>query len=130
MVSRAKPDLGRWKRIKLCFMGSHHIPSAENLYKIEQETRSMSRTDEIMTSIYERKILRFIFGGIQDNWTWRRTRNTELYQSYQLSGIVSFIKILRIKWAGHVVIMGEIHTTKKSLQCPTNWHTKEGQTKS
>ncbi|GFV53238.1 uncharacterized protein TNCV_1065971 [Trichonephila clavipes] len=74
----------------------------------------MSRTDEIMISIYERKILRFIFGAIQENGTCRRRSNLELYQSYKESDIVNFIKIQRIKWAGPVVRMGENHTTKKS----------------
>ncbi|GFX72380.1 uncharacterized protein TNCV_1253341 [Trichonephila clavipes] len=36
------------------------------------ETWSMSRTDENMISIHETKILRLIFGGIQENGTWRR----------------------------------------------------------
>ncbi|GFS78540.1 uncharacterized protein TNCV_3147791 [Trichonephila clavipes] len=73
----------------------------------------MSRTDENMISIYERKILRFIFGGIQENGTWRRRSNFELYQSYKESDIVNFIKIQRTKWAGHVVRMNEDRTTKK-----------------
>ncbi|GFX97648.1 hypothetical protein TNCV_2842081 [Trichonephila clavipes] len=58
-----------------------------------------------MISIYERKILRIIFGGIQENGTWRRRSNLELYQSYKEFDIVNFIKVQRIKWAGHVVRM-------------------------
>ncbi|GFV90152.1 uncharacterized protein TNCV_4378681 [Trichonephila clavipes] len=73
----------------------------------------MSRTDKSMISIYERKILRFLFGGIQENRTWRRRSNLELYRSYNESGIVNFIKLQRIKWAGHVIRMNEDHTSKK-----------------
>ncbi|GFU31869.1 uncharacterized protein TNCV_1111301 [Trichonephila clavipes] len=73
----------------------------------------MSRTGENI-SIYERKILRFSFGGIQENGTWRRS-NFELYQSYKESDIVNFIKMQRIKWAGHVVRMDEDRTTKKAF---------------
>ncbi|GFT12672.1 uncharacterized protein TNCV_5094421 [Trichonephila clavipes] len=73
----------------------------------------MSRTDENMISIYERMILRFIFGGIQENGTWRRKSNLELYQAYKVSDIVNFIKIQRIKWASHVIRMNEDRTTKK-----------------
>ncbi|GFT69114.1 uncharacterized protein TNCV_3905011 [Trichonephila clavipes] len=72
----------------------------------------MSRTDEIMISIYERKILRFIFGGIQENEIWCRRSYLELCQSYKESDIVNFIKIQRIKWAGQVVRMDENRTTK------------------
>ncbi|GFU92235.1 uncharacterized protein TNCV_1509601 [Trichonephila clavipes] len=64
----------------------------------------MSRTDENI-SIYERKILRFIFGGIQENGTWRRRSNLELYRSYKESDTVNFFKIQQIKWAGHVIRM-------------------------
>ncbi|PRD32136.1 UNVERIFIED_CONTAM: hypothetical protein NCL1_21396 [Trichonephila clavipes] len=73
----------------------------------------MSRTDDNMISVYERKILRFIFGGIQENRTWRRRSNFELYHSYKESDIVNFIKLQRIKWAGHVFRKDEDCTTKK-----------------
>ncbi|GFS78494.1 uncharacterized protein TNCV_3147501 [Trichonephila clavipes] len=89
----------------------------------------MSRTDENMRSIYERKILRLIFGGIQENGTRRRRSNLELYQSYKESDIVNFIKIQRIKWAGNVVRMNEDRTTKKVFNAqPTD--TKKRQAKS
>ncbi|GFY01071.1 hypothetical protein TNCV_5075381 [Trichonephila clavipes] len=75
------------------------------------ETWSMFRTDEIMISIYQRKILRFIFGGIRENGTWQKRTNLELYQSYKESDIVNFIKIQLINWAGHVVRVDGNHTT-------------------
>ncbi|GFW09633.1 uncharacterized protein TNCV_3997391 [Trichonephila clavipes] len=72
----------------------------------------MSRADEIMITIYERKSLRFICGGIQENGKWRRL-NLELCQSYKDSDIVNFIKLPRIKWAGRVIKMNEDRTTEK-----------------
>ncbi|GFW19655.1 uncharacterized protein TNCV_1605461 [Trichonephila clavipes] len=42
---------------------------------------------------------------------WRRS-NLELYQLYKESDTVDFIKLQRIKWAGHVVRMNENRTTK------------------
>ncbi|GFT92480.1 uncharacterized protein TNCV_1053801 [Trichonephila clavipes] len=68
---------------------------------------------ENIISIYKRKILRCIFRGIQENGTWRRRSNFELYRSYKEPDIVNFIKVQRIKWAGHIVRMDEDHTTKK-----------------
>ncbi|GFU29971.1 uncharacterized protein TNCV_552581 [Trichonephila clavipes] len=53
-----------------------------------------------------------IFNIRQENRTWRRS-NLELYHPYKESNIVNFIKIQRIKWAGHVIRMNEDHTTKK-----------------
>ncbi|GFV27745.1 uncharacterized protein TNCV_4169671 [Trichonephila clavipes] len=49
----------------------------------------------------------------QENGTWRRRSNLELYQSHKESDIVNFIKIQRIKWEGHVVRMDEDRITKK-----------------
>ncbi|GFY19701.1 uncharacterized protein TNCV_4648731 [Trichonephila clavipes] len=72
----------------------------------------MSRTDKNMISIYE-KIFRFIFGGIQENGTWRRRSNLELYRSHKESDIVNIIKIQRIKWAGYVIRMNEDRNTLK-----------------
>ncbi|GFX59530.1 uncharacterized protein TNCV_2034581 [Trichonephila clavipes] len=46
-------------------------------------------------------------------WNMTRRSNLELYQSYKESDIVNFIKIQRIKWAGHVIRMNEDRTTKK-----------------
>ncbi|GFX50590.1 uncharacterized protein TNCV_2721771 [Trichonephila clavipes] len=70
----------------------------------------MSRTEENI-SIYESKILKFVFGGIQENGTWRRS-NLELYPSYKESDIANFFKI-QIKCPGHVVRMEEDRITKK-----------------
>ncbi|GFX56678.1 retrovirus-related Pol polyprotein from transposon TNT 1-94 [Trichonephila clavipes] len=59
----------------------------------------MSRTVEKSISIYERKIFRFIFGGIQEKGTWRSGSNLELHQSYKESDIINSIKVKRSKWA-------------------------------
>ncbi|GFW54765.1 uncharacterized protein TNCV_2654051 [Trichonephila clavipes] len=75
----------------------------------------MSRTDENLISIYERKILRFIFGGIQEKGIWQRRSNFELYHSYKQSDIVNFIKIQRIKWTGHVARMDEDRFAKNAF---------------
>ncbi|GFS73312.1 uncharacterized protein TNCV_4711921 [Trichonephila clavipes] len=95
------------------------VPTLSEIRNImKSETLSMSRTDENTISIYERKILRFIFGGIQEIGTWQRRSNFELYQSYKESDIVNFIKIQRIKWAGHIVRMDVDRTTKKKSSKP------------
>ncbi|GFV93833.1 uncharacterized protein TNCV_367321 [Trichonephila clavipes] len=62
--------------------------------------------------MYEKKILRFLFGGIQGNETWRRRSTLELYQSLKETDI-NFIKIQRIKWPGHVIRMNVDSTTIK-----------------
>ncbi|GFW87364.1 uncharacterized protein TNCV_1267371 [Trichonephila clavipes] len=42
----------------------------------------------------------------------QRRSNLELSQSYKESGIVNFINIQRISWAGHFIRMNEDSTTK------------------
>ncbi|PRD30671.1 UNVERIFIED_CONTAM: hypothetical protein NCL1_25721 [Trichonephila clavipes] len=73
-----------------------------------------------MLSIYERKILRFIFGGIQENGMWRRRSNFELYQSYKKSGIVNFIKIQRIKWTYKIIPLHYKYHTELTEVSKTN----------
>ncbi|GFT27097.1 uncharacterized protein TNCV_4676131 [Trichonephila clavipes] len=89
----------------------------------------MSRTNEIMISVCERKILRFIFGGIQENGTWRRRSHLELYLLCKESDITNFSKIQRIEWTGHVARLNEDRTTKKVFNAQLNWHTRKEQTK-
>ncbi|GFX60390.1 uncharacterized protein TNCV_4076121 [Trichonephila clavipes] len=49
----------------------------------------------------------------------KETSNLELYRSYKESDIVTFVKIQRIKWAGHVIRMNEDRTTKKVFNAQT-----------
>ncbi|XP_071035396.1 uncharacterized protein [Parasteatoda tepidariorum] len=65
----------------------------------------MTRRDENMIARFERKILRSIFGGISKYGTWFRRSNTEPYKAYKGPDVIKFIKIQRIKWAGHIIRM-------------------------
>ncbi|GFU01097.1 uncharacterized protein TNCV_1817011 [Trichonephila clavipes] len=47
-------------------------------------------------------------------------KNFERYQSYKESDVVNFIKIQRIKWAGHVVRMDEDRTTENVFNVQPN----------
>jgi len=51
--------------------------------------------------------LRAIFGPTNDSGEWRIKYNKELYAFYKESDIVTYIKINRLKWAGHVIRMEE-----------------------
>ncbi|GFU24155.1 hypothetical protein TNCV_2007411 [Trichonephila clavipes] len=80
------------------------------------------------TTIHHDLMLEYVSSVLRDEkGMWRRRLNFELYQSYKESDIVNLFKIQRIEWTGHFVRMDEDHFTKKSLQCPTNRHTKKGQ---
>jgi hypothetical protein len=39
---------------------------------------------------------------------WRRMQNEELYDLYTSPNIIRAIKLVRIRWAGHVAWMGKM----------------------
>jgi len=57
--------------------------------------------------IFERKILRKIYGRIQEGDIWRIRNNEELNRSINGEDIVTFIKAQRIRWLGHMKRMEE-----------------------
>ena len=59
--------------------------------------------------MFENMVLRRLFGPRRDEVTgeWRRSHNEELKDLYSSLNIVLVIKLRRMRWAGHVVHMGE-----------------------
>jgi hypothetical protein len=59
------------------------------------------------------KVLRCIFGAVQDKSTWRKRYNYELYKLFNEPDIIKYIKINRLSWAGHIIRMENNRTVKK-----------------
>jgi hypothetical protein len=59
--------------------------------------------------VFEKRMLRRIFGPRRDEVTrdWRSLHNEELHNSYSSPNIIRMIKSRRMRWAWHVVQMGE-----------------------
>ena len=59
--------------------------------------------------MFENMVLRRIFGPRRDEVTgeWRRLHNEELNDLYTSHNTVRVITSRRMRWAGHVVRMGE-----------------------
>jgi hypothetical protein len=71
-------------------------------------------SDENQLYIFERKILRKIYGPTQNpDGTWRIKANDELRHRMKQEDIITFIKSQRLKWATHVMRMENTRTTRK-----------------
>jgi hypothetical protein len=66
-------------------------------------------------SIFERKILRRIYGPICEVGQWRKRYERKLEELYFEPNVVNVIKSSRLRWAGHVVRMDEKELPKKIL---------------
>lgn len=84
---------------------------------------TMSSRDETNLRIFERRILRKIFGPVQDGeGRWRIRMKHELDQLIEGTDVVGYIKAQRVAWVGHLGRMNEQRGVKRIVQ----W-TPEGQ---
>jgi hypothetical protein len=65
--------------------------------------------EERRLRVFENRVLRRVFGHKRNEVTGERRKlhNEELKDLYSLPNIVRVVKSRRIRWAGHVVRMGE-----------------------
>ena len=73
------------------------------------ETWSPTLREELRLRVLENRVLRGVFGPKRDEvlGEWRKPHNDELNDLYSSSNTVQVIKSRIMKWAGHVVRMGE-----------------------
>jgi hypothetical protein len=59
--------------------------------------------------VFENKVLRRILGPKRDEVTggWRKLHNEEFRDLYTSPSIIGIFKSRRMRWAGHVALMGE-----------------------
>jgi hypothetical protein len=74
----------------------------------------LTKKDELQLTVFERKVIRKIFGPIRDTDQWRRRCNEGLYQLHAEPEIVKWIRSERLRWAGHIVRMRQSHPARKS----------------
>jgi len=80
------------------------------------ETWVLTASDKNQLYIFERKILRKIYGPTQNpDGTWRIKTNDELRHRHRMKqeDIIKFIKSQRLRWAAHVKRMENTRTTRK-----------------
>jgi hypothetical protein len=73
------------------------------------ETWSLTLREERRLRVFEKRVLRKIFGRKRDEVTGERRKlhNEELKDLYSSSSIVLVIKSRKMRWAGHAARMGE-----------------------
>jgi len=60
--------------------------------------------------VFERKILRKIFGPTKENQIWRIKTNEELDKLIKHKNIIDHIKAQRLSWFGHIQRMPDTRT--------------------
>ena len=73
------------------------------------ENWSLKLREERRLRVFENRVLRRVFGPKRDEVTgeWRKLHNEELSDLYSLPNIVRVVKSRRMRWAGHVALMGQ-----------------------
>jgi hypothetical protein len=81
------------------------------------ETWSLTLREEHRLGVFGNRVLRRIFGLKIDEVTgeWRKLHNEELHDLYSLPSIISIMKAMRMRWAGHVARMGERRNSYRLL---------------
>jgi hypothetical protein len=77
------------------------------------ETWVLSKADELRLGVFERKVLRRMYGLICEGAAWRSSYNEELYHLYDETDLVTTVRITRLRWAGHIVRMQDNLPCKK-----------------
>ena len=81
------------------------------------ETWALAAKDENSLRIFERQILRKIFGALNTDIIWRIRNSMEIDKLIEGAERVRFIKAQRIKWLGHVQRMDQARPARKLLDC-------------
>ena len=76
-------------------------------------TQTLTQRTEKMLNTFERKILRRIYGSIQEGECWHPRWHNELYSLYNNLNIMEDIKIRRLGRAGHIIRMEDLRIPKK-----------------
>jgi hypothetical protein len=79
------------------------------------ECWTLSRTNEKMVDVFEKKILQRIYGPIKDRDQWRCRFNKELHDLLKQPRLSVEIRIARLRWAGHFAKMDEKRVPRRLM---------------
>jgi hypothetical protein len=93
------------------------------------ESWTLTKLNEDKLKIFEREILRNIYGPSYVNGVWRIRYNDELYKLFKEPNIVESIKINRLKWLGHIRRMDESSLCRQLVFSQLEGSRKKGRPK-
>ena len=76
------------------------------------EAWTLTKKEEQVVLIFERKVFRRIYGAKYENREWKSGTNRELEEMSKGENIVNWIKGQRISWLGHLEGMEEDRMSK------------------
>jgi hypothetical protein len=77
------------------------------------ESWTLIMEEERALAVFERKVLRKIYGPVKGNESWRMRQNDELDDMLKGENTVRFIKCHRIRWLGHIERMQDTAIQKR-----------------
>ena len=93
------------------------------------ETWPLTKNIENRITIFERRVLRSILGGVRENDFWRRRTNSEIYEIFKEPDVIKTIKINRMKWAAHIIRMNEENPVRRVFSAKPHTTRKRGRPK-
>jgi hypothetical protein len=83
----------------------------------DRETWSLTLREEHRLRVFEKRVLRRMFGPKRDEMTggWRQLHKEELHNLYSSPSIIRMIKSRTNRWAGQVARMGETRNAYRIL---------------
>ena len=76
---------------------------------------TLTMEEERTLAVFERKILRKVYGPVKENELWRIRQDDELEAIIKGENIVRFIKCQRTRWLGHIERMQDTEIPKRML---------------
>jgi hypothetical protein len=90
------------------------------------EAWSMTEKDKTRLNMWERKILRKVYGPVTEQGMWRIRRNEELRELCKTPDLVVDINMKRMEWLGHVIRMDQRRGVKQIFDSKPEGRRKVG----
>jgi hypothetical protein len=94
------------------------------------ETWVLTKREENQLLVFERKVLRTIFGPKIENGVYRRWYNHELEREFDSPNALNITKTTRLRYAGHMIRRPENQPQKAPFRAKPNGRRNQGRPKS